>query len=65
VRFRVLDVIGEADNIVKVWSDRIAYIFNNLEAAFDEAARLRRALLPALTWERAARDLSVEIEAIN
>jgi hypothetical protein len=47
-----------------MWSERIAYIFNNPEVAFDEAARLRSALLPVLTWELAARGLSIEIEAV-
>lgn len=60
----VLDVIGEADDIAKKWSERIAYIFNNPEAAFEEAANLKRALMPVLTWELAARGLSIEIEAI-
>jgi glycosyltransferase involved in cell wall biosynthesis len=60
----VLDVIGEANDINKKWAERIAYIFNNTEAAFEEAANLKNALMPVLTWELAARGLSIEIEAI-
>lgn len=60
----VADVIGETDDIAKKWSERIADIFNNPQVAFEEAAKLKSALLPVLTWERAARDLSIEIEAI-
>jgi glycosyltransferase involved in cell wall biosynthesis len=60
----VADVIGESDAIMKDWAGRIAGIFSEPNAAFEDAQKLRTALLPILTWERAARSLSNEIELL-
>lgn len=60
----VADVIGPVDEITSNWSNRVAEIFNNPKSAFDDAAKLRSVLLPVLTWERAARSFSKEIEVL-
>lgn len=60
----IADVIGDTNEIAENWTQRIAEIYLNQEAAFADAAKLREALLPVLTWERAARDLSTEIEKL-
>jgi glycosyltransferase involved in cell wall biosynthesis len=60
----VADVIGEPSKIVNDWTDRVASIFNDPRSAFDDAAKLRNALAPVLTWERAARALTEEMESL-
>jgi glycosyltransferase involved in cell wall biosynthesis len=60
----VVDVIGEDEKVAEAWAGRIAEIFLDQESAFTEAATLRSALQPVLTWERAARRLSTEIEGL-
>jgi glycosyltransferase involved in cell wall biosynthesis len=60
----VADVIGDTTAIATDWATRIADVLANAEKAFDNAAKLRSALMPLLTWERAARTLSTEFEAL-
>lgn len=60
----IADVIGDANAVAKDWADRIADMLLNIDKAFENAAKLRSALMPILTWERAARTLSMEIEAL-
>ena len=60
----IADVIGDTNEVAEKWAKRIADIFLDQEAAFADAAFLRKALVPVLTWERAARDLSAEMEKL-
>lgn len=60
----IADVIGDTNDVAEKWAKRIADIFLDQDAAFSDAASLRKALLPVLTWDRAARDLSTEMEKL-
>lgn len=57
----VAQVLGDNAQVVADWVERISHIFADRHAAFQRARELRAALVPVLTWEAAARDLTVEM----
>jgi glycosyltransferase involved in cell wall biosynthesis len=60
----VADVDGDADTIKRSWATRVYDMLSNPVNAFEEAERIRSALRSLLTWQRAAEQLSSDMETI-
>jgi glycosyltransferase involved in cell wall biosynthesis len=60
----VADVDGEVEEIRKDWATRVQTIFTDPVKAFSQAKQMRAALVPLLSWERAAEQFSLDMENI-
>jgi len=60
----VADVDGISEEIGKDWSNRAQSILSDPAKAFSRAKQMRNALIPLLSWERAAQRLSNDLETI-
>lgn len=60
----VADVDGKGDDIKRSWASRTQAILFDPAKAFAEAKQMRAALIPLLSWERAAEKFSQDIETI-
>jgi glycosyltransferase involved in cell wall biosynthesis len=60
----VVDVDGEPEDIKRKWATRIQAILSNPDSAFSQARQMRAALIPLLSWEKAAEKFSKDIEAM-
>jgi hypothetical protein len=59
----IIDVIGEPAEIAKNWAARVEGILADPPGAFQRAKELRNALVPVLSWRRAAQTFSNHIQS--
>ncbi|MBR0860525.1 glycosyltransferase involved in cell wall biosynthesis [Bradyrhizobium diazoefficiens] len=60
----VADVDGKSEDICKDWATRAQTILSDPTKAFSQAKQMRRALIPLLSWEKAALKFSNDLESI-
>jgi glycosyltransferase involved in cell wall biosynthesis len=55
-------VVPDPSAAVKDWAGKMTAIFGDIPSAFAKANELRKRLAPILSWEKAAKNFSVEID---